>query len=347
MNLAIALLISSTVLRAADGAPAQPTKPRASPTDPAERKKATDDRFNAGLKLADRGRDVEARIEFEQAFALTPNPQILFNLARTEQFLGESLKALRHYRQVLRDFKEFKNDTDSKSRGHIAELEPQFGRIKLEGADALDVTIDGEPVLRGVDTDVTPGKHIAKGKSSDGKEIAVEVVAPAATITIVRFQTSPPVKTDAVLEAPAPSTTPPVQDSIAPSVTTYETPQTLQPLPKKIVVGTFVAGTVIFAAGAIYWQTVASGRAGDEGAFLSTHGTSGDRICGVRGQSCTEFDSLHKAQGRAVDANRAWLGAAALTGVAAIGTWLIWPKTKANGTRISPTVGGLLLEGSF
>lgn len=331
MNIGALAFVAASVISTLSAADTTPVRALTE----AARKKATEEHYAASIRLHDERRDPEARVELERAYFLTPNPNILFNLARLEQLTDDPLLALRHYKQVLRELPALKPGVADMARMRIAELNPQFGHITIQGAEDLsEVTLDDEAIAKGGEVDVKEGKHVVKGKAPDRRVLTVEVTAAAGATVIAQFPPASPPTSDGVAQAPGPQST----DSVTSTAPTYEM---AQPTPKKIVVGSLVAGTVVFVAGAIYWQTVAASRASDQDAYRAAH----NPVCTSLPQTCEDYRTLHRARVRAVDANRYWLGAAAITGVAAIGTWLLWPKTTR--TRITPTIGGILIEGSF
>src|SRR5687768_2070725 len=57
--------------------------------------------FQSGLALADTGRFEEAVIEFESAYALSPQPAVLFNVAIAYANARRPAKALSHLRKYL------------------------------------------------------------------------------------------------------------------------------------------------------------------------------------------------------------------------------------------------------
>ncbi|MBL8607731.1 MAG: hypothetical protein JNL38_10440, partial [Myxococcales bacterium] len=67
------------------------------------RRKEAEERFKEGLALHERGREEEARVKFEQAYAALKRANILFSLARSEQLTGRAVEAIGHYRMYLSD----------------------------------------------------------------------------------------------------------------------------------------------------------------------------------------------------------------------------------------------------
>src|SRR5947209_14172033 len=95
-SLARSLVLSALAISAL-GAPA--TARAADP--PSVEMREAEERFKEGLGLHDRGKDEEARAKFLQAWAVLKNPNVLFNLARSEQLSHHDVDAYVHYRAYL------------------------------------------------------------------------------------------------------------------------------------------------------------------------------------------------------------------------------------------------------
>mgnify|MGYP000927477734 CR=1 FL=1 len=83
--------------------------------------------FKEGVALHDKGKDAEALKKFEEAYAIFQSPNILFNVARMEQVLGNGVGALKHYRACLKDT----TLTEANRRAaeeHTRNLEKNVGR---------------------------------------------------------------------------------------------------------------------------------------------------------------------------------------------------------------------------
>jgi hypothetical protein len=132
------------------------------PSDVATQEATT--RFREGLHFHDLGREEEARLKFAQAYAVLRTPNILFNLARSEQLTGHSLEALGHFKAYVRDTdpKITPVDRDT-AKLHIADLIPKVGHVAVEAPVGARITVDGveapgeAPFVEALDVEV--GKH--------------------------------------------------------------------------------------------------------------------------------------------------------------------------------------------
>ena len=172
-------------------------------------------RFREGLHLHDAGQDEDARLKFAQAYAVLHTPNILFNLARSEQLTGHSLEALDHYKQYLRDGdpKITGKDRDT-AKLLIAELVRKVGHVTIDAPTGAKVTVDGAGLAGEAPfadpIDVTPGKHAIVAKMGDTTK-NVDVVAGEGETVSARF-----VFADGPLPLPTPPPVPPPPPPPAP-----------------------------------------------------------------------------------------------------------------------------------
>src|SRR5512138_341043 len=100
-TLLLLLATSTPAMAAADPSPAAHAS-ASSAADP-DKKKEVDAHFQQGLQLNKEGHPKEALLQFQIAHFMAPeNPNILYNMARIEQFTGEELVALKHYKEALK-----------------------------------------------------------------------------------------------------------------------------------------------------------------------------------------------------------------------------------------------------
>ncbi|HEU4533338.1 MAG TPA: hypothetical protein VFS00_04440 [Polyangiaceae bacterium] len=176
-------------------------------------------RFQEGVKLFDEKKYDQARAAFLQAYALKRHPDILLNLAQSEQAGGRPLEAAMHYRDFLRDPATSTHPKRVDTERNLAEVRLRLGSVKvlIDTADA-EIFIDGarvgvSPLPEAVD--VAPGNHLVEARQG-ARTITRSVNAPAGHIVPVdmRFGTSavppppPPPTTAAPPTPPAPTSDP-------------------------------------------------------------------------------------------------------------------------------------------
>jgi len=141
--------------------------------------------YQEGNRLHNRNMEAEALDKFQKAYALYPSPNILLNLARQEHLLGEHLKAIRHYREAMRNplLAPFAAELGKK---YVAELEPSFARVDLKGPLGMVVTLGQEKVTLPLPEplDVEPGKVTATGVMDGRRYDASATVAAGQLATI-------------------------------------------------------------------------------------------------------------------------------------------------------------------
>ena len=133
-------------------------------------------RFNEGLARVQAGNFEGARMSFTQAYAVLHKPDILWNLALTEEKCGMALTALEHFKDYAHQVTG-SNERMAASK-HILELGTKTGHIDVVAPSGATVVVDGvtageAPLAEPVD--VEPGRHhvveriggVAKSADSD------------------------------------------------------------------------------------------------------------------------------------------------------------------------------------
>ncbi|WP_394837694.1 hypothetical protein LVJ94_12350 [Pendulispora rubella] len=196
-----------------------------------------------------------ARLEFLQAYALTPTPKARWNLLVAEADSGHPLEALRHLRAYLSDPRADPKKND-KAKGLLAELTAQAGHLRIVAPIGAAVTVDGLAVTSEERTDgidVAPGAHVVEAVIESETERR-EVDAAAGEPTEVSFEA--PLR-ETPIEAPAPIMAPvtPERKPVPPPVRERPSGVSTPPVATWILGGTAVAalGTGIgFSLGAKY-----------------------------------------------------------------------------------------------
>ena len=317
------------------------------------RKKEAEERYKEGLTLHEKGREEEARVKFEQAYAALKRPNILFSLARSEQLTGRPVEAITHYRMFLADAKDPKFRTLASD--NLATLYRDVGRLEITAPEGVKVTVDGEVASEAMLKDsvpVKPGSHVVVGQSGEKKfEKKVTVTAGEVLKVSVVLESAPaPAPTPSASTAPAPTTTTSAAVP-APSSSGY----TYTPPPKDEPTG---GGSVMRYVVPVGIAAVGAGAIVGGFVFRSAGNTKSDEASNlVKGLDCTTANvaACGEARAKADDAKTQknlglglWIGG----GVAVVGavvTYLVWPTSKS--AWVAPVVGpreaGLGMGGRF
>ncbi len=145
-------------------------------------------RFEEGLKRVKAGDFEAARMSFVQAYVVLRKPDILWNLALSEEKSARPLDALAHFKEFA---KQAPTDADhARAQKHLDVLMAQTGHIEVQAPAGTPIVLDG---ATGVGTapladtlDVAPGHHVIEGKLANGTK-AQTVDAVAGEITRVNF----------------------------------------------------------------------------------------------------------------------------------------------------------------
>jgi hypothetical protein len=285
-------------------------------------------RFDEGLKLHDTGNENEARLKFAQAWAVLKRPNVLFNLARSEQLSNHPVEALVHFQDFVK-MPGISSQDKADAENRTIELKKQVGRVEVKGApEGAKILIDdswtGEttPVLGEVHA--LPGKRIVEVKTST-KSYRKEVECHAQETTTVSFE-------EEVRANPPEGWKPPETEKV------YAGGR----IPVVIALGAVGLGGIIAGIG----LGAASGSARDDAFKLQNSGVCLDRASA----GCTDLQSKVS--------NTNTLGTVSVVSYVAGGVFLagaavaffLWPKKNSAPTRgvtAHPTLGGFMVEGSF
>jgi hypothetical protein len=285
-------------------------------------------RFEDGLDRARRGDLDGARIAFLQAYAVLHSPDILFNLAITEQRTGHPLDALKHFHQLLADDRVEPGDR-AKAEGKIAELSKIVGHMRIEVPDGAKVMIDGEPApldLSGP-LDVIPGSHTVQGRLG-GKTQEQRVETPPGEVVAVKITLEP--------ERPAVAPPPPAQDEAARE-------------PKGRVPVTIILSAAALAAlgVGVFFALDSQSKKDDANAYRDTHPAG---FCYVASsQACMQYSSMLDDVQQSVTIARVLYISSGVLALGAVGTYFLWPRAKHDLGRawVAPTLGGAQAGFSF
>jgi len=148
-------------------------------------------RFDEGLSLHDKGNDDEARLKFAQAWAVLRRPNVLFNLARSEQLSNHVVDALVHFQDFVK-MPGISTQDKADADGRVIELKKRVGTLDIKGApEGAKIVVDDEwtgataPVLGEIHA--LPGRRIVEIKTST-KSYRKEVTCEVERTTIVSFE---------------------------------------------------------------------------------------------------------------------------------------------------------------
>jgi hypothetical protein len=308
-------------------------------------------RFKEGVRLMKEGKYDEARLKFQQSYAVAPVDSVLINLALAEKGANMPVEALTHLRKYLASTGVEAKKKEARA-GMLAQLEQQTSRIRIKGADALRVKVDGFEVPAVEQLDVMPGVH-----KVDAGELHREVNLAAGEMKVVDFtaQSSVAPVPSGPLPAPSASTTPSSSPpGPSPSVDVAPPPSTPESNSKtKWIVSGSVAGAGVVAVGVGVAFTAMAGAAKSD--LDGKRASLGPGACpnGSTAGACSGVQSAAedvKSKGTASVVSYV-IGGALIAG--GVGTYLLWP-TKAEGGAnawLAPYVdrggSGVVMGGSF
>ncbi len=175
------------------------------------RKAQAEPLFQEGLALHDRGREEEALAKFKEAHAAFPSPNVLYQIARSEQLLGRFLIAIRHYREALASPLLHPKNAQL-AKGFVAELEAKLARLTITGPAGAKIEVAGATVtlpLAGP-LDVEPGEVVVYGTNGGARLSGKAIVREGTTGTIALTSTGGATE-------PVTTTDPPTTSDAAPS----------------------------------------------------------------------------------------------------------------------------------
>lgn len=154
-----------------------------------------------GQEALDRKDFPTALDRFQRADAIIHAPTLLLGVARAQVGLGQWIAAQESYNRILREGapegspEPFFEALDA-ARKELDALAPRIPQvlITVQGAEAAEVTIDGEPVPRaaiGVKRPVDPGEHIIRATAEGRVPVKVEIEVAEGTTREVPLELSP------------------------------------------------------------------------------------------------------------------------------------------------------------
>jgi hypothetical protein len=312
--------------------------------------KEAEARFKEGLKRHDSGDEEGARLSFLEAFSVLKRPNILFNLARTEQVTGHAVDAITHYKLFVADNTVTAADRET-ARKRIAELSSLVGHVTIVAPSGADLWIDGQMLPRkaplGEPADVAPGSHTVQARLGDQtKNTQVSCVAGQTITATVDIVLNGP----GLVVVPIPGENGPTPPPPPPEKRFhYVTPGAK--IATVVVLGVGAVGLLAGGIGLEVASSSASSTETTDRAAIQKGSTSTSQCVGSTSTACSNLAS--EASSHSSDANAGvglFVGAGVLA-AAGVVTWVVWPKTKVEDARlypiVSPSMAGLGWSGSF
>jgi tetratricopeptide (TPR) repeat protein len=285
--------------------------------------KAEADRlFNEGLVAMGAKDFAKSRDKFAAAFAKHPAPASLLNLAISEKELGQYVQALGHYRTFIG-----LPDTEIVVQGRptakagIEDCNARICRIEVRAPAGTTVRLDtAAPKTQGSVVDVLetlPGEHTVDLRGKEGARVRKLTCAAGAVVSVEYAEKG--------ISAP-----PPVTEEARPTA--------------GYVVPGVLLGAGLVGVGLGIGFGVASRGTTDDGEALIRSDACRSQSSATCGVARDKVDTSKSQQTLSIVSYVAG-GTLAAAGVV---SFLLWPKqTRERAVRVTPTVGGILVTGSF
>jgi tetratricopeptide (TPR) repeat protein len=307
-------------------------------------------RFEEGVAYVRVGDFEGARLSFAKAYEVLREPDILWNLALSEQKSGHLVDALAHFRELDRVAKSERDRASAKN--HVSELMAQTGHIEVLAPAGAQVTVDGTaagvaPLAQPVD--VFPGKHHVEALTAQGTK-AADIETVAGQVAHVSF-TGADTPAEGAGAAPMPTTAPigpaqpvsPALDDGAHAAAGIST--------ARIVTVAALGGLALVGVGlGINFGLSSSDNASEAQAFRATYPSNYcSTPANAASTTCTQWNDAVRAQDRDLALSEGFYIAGAVLAAGAVATWFLWPKQSA--AVVVPSVGpagaGLDVVGRF
>lgn len=297
---------------------AVPSVAMAQPVDVAANKAEADRLFNEGLVAMGAKDFSKSRDKFAAAFAHYPAPAALLNLAISEKELGQYVQALGHYRTFVG-----LPDTETVLQGrptakaHIEECNARICRIEVRAPAGTTVRIDGaDAKTQGTVVEALPGEHGLDLRANGTTKTRKVTCGAGATVTVEYAE----------------------KTTLPPPGTTDERPTAGYVVPGALL------GVGLVGVGLGVGFGLASRGAADDGETLLNAGACSSSTAPTCAAARDKVDASKTMQTLSIVSYVAG-GTLAAAGVV---SFLLWPKQpRERAVRVTPTVGGLLLTGSF
>ncbi len=301
-------------------------------------------RFKEGVKLMKEGKFEQARLKFQQSYAVAQRDSVVLNLAIAEQNAKMPVESLTHLRKYLASTKVDAKEKDELRTTMLPQLEQQTSRIQLRGADVLRVKVDSYDVLPTELIDVTPGVH-----HIDAGDQHREVSLAAGESKLVDFTPAPP---QPAATATAPSIPAASGSSAGPQV---EVPRPPTSAEDRDVVWTVPRIAITSALVVVGGVGLGLGIAGSSSASSADDRIRNDKTgvascAGVTTGGCADLGPAYNAKSSAQTQQNAGvalgIGGLALAAGSVV-YWYVRPAQVSVAPSATANSGGLLVFGSF
>jgi hypothetical protein len=171
-----------------DAAP--PTEPPPPPSTEAHSPSSADARreaarrFQEGTRAFDAGDYTRAGDAFEQAYALAPHEDPLWNAARAWHRAGDLARAANLYARYLREAPPNARDRGGATAA-LAQLAPKLGRIHIQMASGVEAPrLDGVPI-EGRVVYAVPGGHVVQATGAQGPLESRQTIEAGGAVSVV------------------------------------------------------------------------------------------------------------------------------------------------------------------
>jgi hypothetical protein len=361
----VALVTAASFLVTSSASVASAANPAKGPPSPAqtpdEARADAEKRLDEGLQRYAKGDYEGARLAFAQAYAVLTSIDLLYNLMRAEVKSGHPLEALVHIHQMLRDPKATTEDR-AKAERLLEEANRVTGHVAIDAPDGAEIVLDhvpsGEAPIK-EPFDVVPGKHVVEARGAGGSR-AIEVQAPAGQIVTARFAleagraptVSGPVPVSVAATAPPLKPVPP-QPPPPTELARQEQPQELGAPPRehesnaRILVPIVIGAIGVIGLGVGVGMGVAS--QGQQSSATTFRSANPSGFCANQASAtCMQYQGILSSQQQDTNVSRVMLVGGGVLAVAAVVTYLAWPRAgKERGAWVAPTIGGAVVGGEF
>jgi hypothetical protein len=304
-------------------------------------------RFEEGLKRVKAGDFEAARMSFVQAYVVLHKPDILWNLALSEEKSGHALDGLAHFKEFV---KEAPDDAErGRAQKHIDALMALTGHIEVQAPAGTSLSLDGGTSLGTAplagELDVAPGHHVIEGKLTEGIK-ALSVDAVAGEVAHVNFLVAgsdrpPPAPPAVATPAPEVSARPAAQPPTSPAdVSGGEGTAGNGSVVRLILPTALGVGAVIAVGFGVYFGLQSRSNASTAAAFRSSRSSS--YCVNPANDGCAEWNDAVQAQNRDATLSNVLYVTSALLASGAVASWFLWPsdkETKSAGVWLVPTGG--------
>jgi hypothetical protein len=296
--------------------------------------KATHDaqaRFVEGIARVKAGDFEAARLSFAQAYVVLRKPDILWNLALSEEKSGHAVEALAHFKELGRA--EAAAEDREKAKKHIDALMAQTGHIEVVAPSGTKIDVDGTAAgvtpLADV-VDVMPGKHhVAAGEKATDADVSAGQVAH------VSFLVSevPPVP-------PAPTPTPAAEAATPPVSPPPEGAAPATPSPDGAVRTIVVLGIgAVAITSGVLGVTFGLQSQSNANTAAGLRDASNTSACsGSMSVQCSQLKDAVDAQNQDATLSNVFYVTGAVLAAGAVATWFLWPKQTRASAGVSPSL---------